>query len=304
MGDSETDVSTDAPGPDDPTTGTRAADTGATDGTAEPAENGTGDAPAESAAERTVLRTRGLTKYFGAIEAVKDISLDVRRGEILAIAGDNGAGKSTFVKMLSGVLRPTAGEIHVREGDSFRQRHFTSSKDAEEAGIATVYQEQHLTPTNDVASNIFLGFEPRQSGLRGSLLREVDRERMIEESNDLLNEIGFDFDPTSRVDELSGGQKQAVAVARALIRDPPIIILDEPTSEVSTTGTDKIIDLVRKIPEDDKAVILISHKIDVLVDVADRIAVMRDGELVDTLDVSGDIDRMDVVSRMHKEREI
>ena len=294
MSDSDTDGSTDASAPDAPGAQVTEADAGAQ----------TGDEPVESAAERTVLKTQGLTKYFGAIEAVKDVSLDVRRGEILAIAGDNGAGKSTFVKMLSGVLRPTAGEILVREGDSFRQRHFTSSKDAEAAGIATVYQEQHLTPTNDVASNIFLGFEPRRPGLKGSLLREVDKERMIRESNELLNDIGFDFDPTSRVDELSGGQKQAVAVARALIRDPPIVILDEPTSEVSTTGTDKIIDLVRKIPEDDKAVILISHKIDVLVDVADRIAVMRDGELVDTLDVSGDIDRMDVVSRMHKEREI
>ncbi|WP_049903383.1 ATP-binding cassette domain-containing protein [Halococcus agarilyticus] len=258
----------------------------------------------EDAERRTVLKTRGLTKHFGAIEAVKDVSLDVRRGEILAIAGDNGAGKSTYVKMLSGVLRPTAGEILVRENGTFRQRHFTSSRDAEEAGVATVYQEQHLTPTNDAASNIFLGFEPRQEGLRGTLLRNVDKERMVEESSRLLNEIGFDFDPRSPIEELSGGQKQAVAVARALIRDPPIIILDEPTSEVSTTGTDKIIELVKQIPEDDKAVVLISHKIDVLVDVADRIAVMRDGELVDTLDVSGDIDRMDIVSRMHKEREI
>lgn len=127
---------------------------------------------------------------------------------------------------------------------------------------------------------------------------------MNERSRDLLNEIGFDFDPESPVEELSGGQKQAVAVARALVRNPPIIILDEPTSEVSTTGTDKIIDLVRTIPEDDKAVILISHRIDVLVDVSDRIAVMRDGELVDTLDMSGDVDRLDIVSRMHKEREI
>ena len=135
-------------------------------------------------------------------------------------------------------------------------------------------------------------------------MRQVEEEYMNERSRDLLNEIGFDFDPESPVEELSGGQKQAVAVARALVRNPPIIILDEPTSEVSTTGTDKIIDLVRTIPEDDKAVILISHRIDVLVDVSDRIAVMRDGELVDTLDMSGDVDRLDIVSRMHKEREI
>jgi ABC-type sugar transport system ATPase subunit len=127
---------------------------------------------------------------------------------------------------------------------------------------------------------------------------------MVEESRLLLNEIGFDFDPRSRVNELSGGQKQAVAVARALIRDPPIIILDEPTSEVSTTGTDKIIDLVRGIPDGEKSVILISHKIDVVVDVADRIAVMRDGEIVEVLDTNvDDVERIDIVERMHRERE-
>lgn len=260
-------------------------------------------APGDDADARTVLRTEELSKNFGAIQAVKDVSLDVRRGEILAIAGDNGAGKSTYVKMLSGVLTPSSGQIFVREDGTLKPRFFTSSKDAEKAGIATVYQGQHLTPTNSVATNIFLGFEPRKEGLRGKLLREIDEEYMIEESRRLLNEIGFDFDPRSPVSELSGGQQQAVAVARALIRDPPIIILDEPTSEVSTTGTDKIIDLVRQIPKDDKAGILISHKIDIVVDVADRIAVMRDGELVETLDASGDVERMDIVSRMHKERE-
>jgi ABC-type sugar transport system ATPase subunit len=127
---------------------------------------------------------------------------------------------------------------------------------------------------------------------------------MATESRKLLNEIGFDFDPHSPVNELSGGQKQAVAVARALIRDPPIIILDEPTSEVSTTGTDKIIDLVRGIPDGEKSVILISHKIDIVVDVADRIAIMRDGKVVDVLDTdSDDVERMDIVERMHRERE-
>jgi ABC-type sugar transport system ATPase subunit len=106
------------------------------------------------------------------------------------------------------------------------------------------------------------------------------------------------------VNELSGGQKQAVAVARALIRDPPIIILDEPTSEVSTGGTDKIIDLVRQIPDGEKSAILISHKIDVVVDVADRIAVMRDGKLMEVLDTNrDDVERIDIVERMHAERE-
>jgi ABC-type sugar transport system ATPase subunit len=173
-----------------------------------------------------------------------------------------------------------------------------------DAGIATVYQEQHLSPNASAANNIFLGMEPLVEGPEGWLLRRIDQEYMVEESRALLAEIGFEFDPRSRVNELSGGQKQAVAVARALVRDPPIIILDEPTSEVSTTGTDKIIDLVREIPDGEKSVILISHKIDVVVDVADRIAVMRDGEIVEVLDTNeDDVERIDIVERMHRERE-
>jgi len=254
--------------------------------------------------ETAVLRTDDLTKFFGAIEAVKNVSIDVNQDEILAIAGDNGAGKSTFIKMLSGVLQPTAGDIYLRQDGELRKQYFSSSKDAMDAGIATVYQEQHLSPNAPSYANIFLGMEPLRSGPAGWLLRRVDEEYMIEESRKLLNEIGFDFNPLDPVNELSGGQKQAVAVARALIRDPPIIIMDEPTSEVSTTGTDKIIDLVGKIPDGEKSVILISHKIDVVVDVADRIAVMRDGEMIEVLDTNkGDVERMDIVERMHRERE-
>lgn len=262
------------------------------------------DAVVADAAEDVMLRTHRLTKYFGAIEAVKDVSIDVHSDEILAIAGDNGAGKSTFIKMLSGVLKPTAGEIYLRQEGRLAKQYFSSSKDAMDAGIATVYQEQHLSPSATAASNIFLGMEPVRSGPRGWLFRQVDTERMNREARAVLNEIGFDFDPSSPVDELSGGQKQAVAVARALVREPPIIILDEPTSEVSTTGTDKIIDLVRDIPDGEKSVILISHKIDVVVDVADRIAVMRDGRIVEVLDTDeDDVDRLDIVERMHRERE-
>jgi ABC-type sugar transport system ATPase subunit len=254
--------------------------------------------------EDVVLRTRDLTKFFGAIEAVRDVSLDVNADEILAIAGDNGAGKTTFIKMLSGVLEPTRGDIYLRQDGRLVRQFFSSSKDAMDAGIATVYQGQHLSPTASAADNIFLGMEPLKEGPEGWLLRRVDDEYMIGESRALLDDIGFDFDPRTPVNELSGGQKQAVAVARALIRDPPIIILDEPTSEVSATGTDKIIDLVREIPDGEKSVILISHKIDVVVDVADRIAVMRDGEIAEVLDTQrDDVARMDIVERMHRERE-
>jgi ABC-type sugar transport system ATPase subunit len=262
------------------------------------------EAAAGSPKEEVVLRTDGLTKYFGAIEANKDINIHVREDEILAIAGDNGAGKSTLIKQLSGVLQPTAGDIYLRQDGALEKQYFSSSKDAMDAGIATVYQEQHLSPNAPTYANIFLGMEPLREGPAGWLLRRVDEEYMIRESSKLLNEIGFDFDPRDPVNELSGGQKQAVAVARALIRDPPIIILDEPTSEVSTTGTDKIIDLVREIPDGEKSAILISHKIDVVVDVADRIAVMRDGEVIEVLDTNKeDVERIDIVERMHRERE-
>ena len=272
-------------------------------------ESDTGESPRteatpEETEDPTVLRTDGLTKYFGALKAVKNISLDVKEDEILAIAGDNGAGKSTFIKMLSGVLQPTAGDIYLRQDGTLKKQYFSSSKDAMDAGIATVYQQQHLSPNAPTYANIFLGMEPLRDGPAGWLLRRVDEEHMIKESRKLLNDIGFDFDPRDPVNELSGGQQQAVAVARALIREPPIIILDEPTSEVSATGTDKIIDLVREIPDGEKSAILISHKIDVVVDVADRIAVFRDGEMIELLDTNrGDVERIDIVERMHSERE-
>jgi len=269
-----------------------------------PAVEGATAGDAGGVDEAVTLRTDGLTKYFGAIEAVRDVSLAVNSDEILAIAGDNGAGKSTFIKMLSGVLQPTAGDVYLRQDGALEKQYFSSSKDAMDAGIATVYQEQHLSPNASAASNIFLGMEPVKEGPKGWLFRQVDTERMRREARKILDEIGFDFDPRSPVNELSGGQKQAVAVARALVRDPPIIILDEPTSEVSATGTDKIIDLVREIPDGEKSVILISHKIDVVVDVADRIAVMRDGEIVELLDTTEDaVQRIDIVERMHRERE-
>jgi ABC-type sugar transport system ATPase subunit len=259
---------------------------------------------ADGTDEDVILRTRHLTKQFGAVEAVLDVDLDLAPDEILAIAGDNGAGKTTLIKMLSGVLTPTAGDIFLREDGALRKQYFASSKDAMDAGIATVYQGQHLSPNAPAYANIFLGMEPLKQGPAGWLFRRVDTETMVERSRALLAEIGFDFDPRSPVNELSGGEQQSVAVARALIRDPPIIILDEPTSEVSTTGTDKIIDLVRGIPDGEKSVILISHKIDVVVDVADRIAVMRDGRVVEVLDTNAsDVERMDVVERMHRERE-
>jgi ABC-type sugar transport system ATPase subunit len=272
---------------------------------ADSAETAAGtEAAAETSQKDVTLRTDELTKYYGAIEAVKNVSIDLHRDEILAIAGDNGAGKSTFIKMLSGVHKPTAGDIYLRQEGELQKQYFSSSKDAMDAGIATVYQEQHLSPNAPTYANIFLGMEPLRDGPEGWLLRRVDEDHMIEESRKLLNDIGFDFDPRDPVNELSGGQKQAVAVARALIRDPPIIILDEPTSEVSTGGTDKIIDLVRQIPDGEKSAILISHKIDVVVDVADRIAVMRDGELIEVLDTnSDDVERIDIVERMHAERE-
>jgi ABC-type sugar transport system ATPase subunit len=271
----------------------------------QPGASGTADVDeAVDADDEVVLQTKGLTKYFGALEAVKNVSLSMERDEILAIAGDNGAGKSTFIKMLSGVLQPTAGDIFLRQDGELQKQYFASSKDAMKAGIATVYQEQHLSPNAPSYANIFLGMEPLKQGPSGWLLRRVDEDHMIRKSEELLSDIGFDFDPRSPVNELSGGQKQAVAVARALIRDPPIIIMDEPTSEVSATGTDKIIDLVREVPDGEKSVILISHKIDVVIDIADRIAIMRDGEVIETLDTNADdVERLDIVDRMHIERE-
>jgi ABC-type sugar transport system ATPase subunit len=245
-----------------------------------------------------IVSIEGLSKRYEGVQALEDIDLDVRENEVLALVGDNGAGKSTLIKSLAGVISPTAGRIRVREDGELEEKRLDDANEAKAAGIETVFQDLSLSDQHDVATNVFMGREPLEEGWIGSVLRRVDRERMNRESIEALEEIGFRVDPEARTAELSGGQRQAVAVARALISDPSIVLLDEPTAEVSVEGSQKILDLIDRLQEQGRTVVFISHNLEEVFEVADRIAVLRAGKLVEVLENDGSYDRKDIVGLM------
>jgi D-xylose transport system ATP-binding protein len=222
---------------------------------------GARDEPAQLA-----LSLRGISKHFGAVAALTDIDLDVHAGEVVALVGDNGAGKSTLVKVLSGVHPPDAGTIAF-EG---REVHITSPAAAQDLGIATVYQDLALCENLNVVENLFLGHE-----LRAPRLDEV---AMEVRSWELLRQLSAKI-PTVRIPvaALSGGQRQTVAIARSLLGDPKIIILDEPTAALGVAQTAEVLNLVERLRENGHGVIMVSHNMADVLAVADTVAVLRLG---------------------------
>ena len=215
---------------------------------------------------RTVLEMHGITKNFGAVAALTDVSLDVRAGEVMALVGDNGAGKTTLVKVLAGVHLPDAGTIRF-EGQEIT---VPTPAAAHALGIATVYQDLALCDNLNVIDNLYLGRE-----LRPLRLDEVTMETR---SWGLLRQLSAKI-PTVRasVASLSGGQRQTVAIARSLLGDPKLIILDEPTAALGVAQTAEVLNLIERLRERGLAVIVISHSMDVVTAVADRVAVLRLG---------------------------
>ena len=239
-----------------------------------------------------VIRAENLSKRFGNIQAIDDVDFSAEEGEVMAVVGDNGAGKSTLIKMLCGVLEPTAGEIYVR-GERVA---FDDYNDAREQGIGTVYQDLALAESQTVAANIFLGNEPMRDGLAGRL-GLVDREHMLRESAAVLERVQIPVDPAAKVKNLSGGQQQAVAIARALQFDPSILIMDEPTSALSVEGVRNVLSVVRSLRDQGISIILISHNIEEVLGIADRISVLHQGELMGVLDAD-EADREDIILLM------
>lgn len=216
-----------------------------------------------------LLSADGVGKLFGHVRALQQVSFDLHPGEVLAVLGDNGAGKSTLIKILSGVYDLTEGELRVR-GD---QVSFGKPADAAAAGIATVYQDLALVDTQDVAANLFLGREFR----RGPF---VDRRRIYREAERILSGLTIQL-PSVRVPIylLSGGQRQAVAIARVLIGGADIMIMDEPTAALGVQESERVLRLVRDLRDAGKAVILISHNLQQVWQTADRIMVMHLGRV-------------------------
>ncbi|MEM8665155.1 MAG: ATP-binding cassette domain-containing protein [Pseudomonadota bacterium] len=217
---------------------------------------------------------RGVTKRFGALTALQDIDMEIRQGEVLALLGDNGAGKSTFIKILAGAQPRTEGSLQV----AGREVHFGSPKDAAAAGISTIYQELALSENLSIAENVFLGREMTRPALGLPFLRRSAMRRRVGE---LLTELDAHIsDPMAPVGSLSGGQRQAVAICRALDQNAKLVIMDEPTAALAVAETRKVLALTRKLAERGCAVVLISHNISDVFEVADRMIVFRRGRKI------------------------
>ena len=227
-----------------------------------------------------VMEARGLVKRYGHVTALDGMDFELRAGEVLAVVGDNGAGKSSLIRALSGALVPDAGEI-LLDG---RRVHFQSPIDARRAGIETVYQNLAVAPAMTIAENLFLGRELRRPGVLGRVLRMLDKERMRRESAAHLAELKIEIGSMSQpVETLSGGQRQGVAVARSAAFARHVIIMDEPTAALGVRESGMVLDLVRRIRDRGLPVVLISHDMPHVFELADRIHVARLGRRVAVL---------------------
>jgi fructose transport system ATP-binding protein len=224
-----------------------------------------------------IIEARGLVKRFGHVVALDGADLELYPGEILAIIGDNGAGKSTLIKTLSGALQPDEGEISL-DGERV---HFRSPLDSRRAGIETVYQDLAVAPALDIATNVFLGREMRRRGPQGSVLRMLDKRGMRREAKRHFEELKIGIrSMTQPVETLSGGQRQGVAVARAATWAQRVVIMDEPTAALGVKETRQVLDLILRVRERGLPVILISHDMPNVFELADRIQIMRLGRRV------------------------
>jgi fructose transport system ATP-binding protein len=227
-----------------------------------------------------VLEGRNLVKRYGSVTALNGADFDLQPREILAVIGDNGAGKSTLIKALSGALVPDEGEILVNGA----RVHFRSPLDARRHGIETVYQDLALAPALNIAENLFLGRELRRHGALGIVLRMADRQRMLREARTHIANLKITFGSMGQaVETLSGGQRQGVAVARAAAFASRVVIMDEPTAALGVKESGKVLDLIKEVRDSGVPVVLISHNMPQVFEIADRIHVMRLGRRVATI---------------------
>jgi len=236
---------------------------------------------AAGSATALVMEARGLVKRYGHVTALDQADFELRAGEILAVIGDNGAGKSTLIKALSGALVPDAGEIRL-DGSVV---HFRTPMDARRAGIETVYQDLAVAPALSIAENLFLGRELRRPGILGSIFRMLDKRRMREDSTAHMRELRIEIGSMGQaVETLSGGQRQGVAVARSAAFARHVVIMDEPTAALGVKQSTMVLDLIRRVRDRGLSVVLISHDMPHVFEIADRIHVARLGKRIAVLD--------------------
>ena len=222
-----------------------------------------------------ILQARGLVKSYGRVVALDHADFDLYPGEVLAVIGDNGAGKSTLIKCLSGAYTLDGGEM-LLDG---KQVTFKRPQDAREAGIETVYQQLAVIPALDIASNLYLAREERRPGPLGSVLRMLDKKGMKQRAGDSVQKLGIQTiqNMGQAVETLSGGQRQAVAVARAAAFGSKVVVLDEPTAALGVKESGMVLEMVKQLRDSGQAVILISHNMPHVWEVADRIHIQRLG---------------------------
>ncbi|MDY6963368.1 MAG: sugar ABC transporter ATP-binding protein, partial [Pseudomonadota bacterium] len=233
-----------------------------------------------------LLRLDGITKEFPGVMALSGVSFDLLPGEVHAVCGENGAGKSTLMKIISGVYQPTAGTI-VYKG---KESRFASPLESEAAGIAIIHQELNLVPHLSVAENIYLAREPR----RGFL---VDRKKLRADAKRCLDRLGVDIDPDVQVRTLSVAQRQMVEIAKALSLDAEVLIMDEPTSSLTEQETRLLFQVIRDLKASGVGIAYISHRLDEMAEIVDRVTVLRDGRYIAT-DHFAETTVNDIVAKM------
>ncbi|MBT9475801.1 ATP-binding cassette domain-containing protein [Polaromonas sp.] len=228
-----------------------------------------------NAQPQIVMQARGLVKRYGQVTALDGADFELRAGEILAVIGDNGAGKSSLIKCLSGATIPDEGEIFL-DGQPI---HFKSPMDARKSGIETVYQDLAVAPAMTIAENLFLGRELCRPGWLAQFLRLLDKKKMLEESISRMNDLKVGIrSMTQAVETLSGGQRQCVAVARAAAFAQHVVIMDEPTAALGVKEGNMVLELIRRVRDKGLPVVLISHNMPHVFEVADRIHIARLGK--------------------------
>ncbi|MFI2303320.1 ATP-binding cassette domain-containing protein [Actinacidiphila glaucinigra] len=230
--------------------------------------------PAPAAGPEPVLSARGLVKRYGHVTAIDHADFDLMPGEVLAVIGDNGAGKTSLIKALTGALVPDAGEVRLHG----RPIRFAGPQDARAHGIETVYQDLAVAASMDIASNMFLGREIRRAGVLGSVFRLLDKKAMRRQAADHMAALKVGVGSiTQPVETLSGGQRQAVAVARAAAWARSVVVMDEPTAALGVKESGQVLDLIRRVRDKGIPVILISHNMPHVFEIADRVHVHRLG---------------------------
>ena len=224
--------------------------------------------------EHVLLSMQHISKSYPGVQALDDVSLRLDRGQILALAGENGAGKSTLMKILSGSVTPSGGTI-LLDGEEVS---FSNPRQALDAGISIMYQELNYLNDLSIAENIFVGRLP-QNGL----LNKIDYSRLHKDCSALLERVGLHHDPFTRVRELSVAEKQLVEIAKAISRNIRILIMDEPTSALNEEETKNLFRIIRELAAQKIAIIYISHRMEEIFEISDRVMVMRDGKYVDDL---------------------